>query len=91
MLGKIIGAGLGSKLAQSTKGMGGTTGAILGAAAPIVLKRLSLPAMAVLGVGGYFAKKYYDKQQANKPVAPEVPAKTTPPVASIPQPKTAAA
>lgn len=65
MIGKIIGALVGGKLAENTKGIGGTTGALLGAAAPVVIKRLSIPAMIVLGAGGYFAKKQFDKKDGS--------------------------
>jgi hypothetical protein len=86
MFGKIIGAVVGSKLAQQTKSVGGSTGAMIGAAAPFVISRLSIPAMVVLGAGGYFTKKYLDKRGKSIPEPTE--AKTTP-VASIPQPEAA--
>ncbi len=84
MFGKIIGAALGSKLAQQTKSVGGNTGAMIGAAAPFVLRKMSIPAMVALGVGGYFTKKYFDKKDQSLPEPTD--AKTAP-VASIPQPK----
>lgn len=63
MIGKIIGAFAGQQLAKSTRGgVDGTAGAALGFIAPAILRRISLPTMALLGAGGYFAKKYYDKQ-----------------------------
>lgn len=62
MLRKIIGAAIGAKLAKNSPAMGGATGAALGAAVPFVLARMSLPTMVMLGVGGYFAKRWYDKQ-----------------------------
>ncbi|MDC0886535.1 hypothetical protein OAS19_01940 [Altererythrobacter sp.] len=62
MIGKMIGALVGGKLAQQSKTLGGPAGAAIGVAVPIVLRRMSLPAMAALGVGGYFVKKYMDKQ-----------------------------
>ncbi len=65
MIGKIIGAVVGGKIAENTKGIGGTTGALLGAAAPVVLRRLSIPTMIVLGAGGYFAKKHFDKKDGS--------------------------
>lgn len=65
MIGKIIGAVVGGKIAENTRGIGGTTGALLGAAAPVVLRRLSIPAMLVIGAGGYFAKKHFDKKDAS--------------------------
>lgn len=63
MFGKIVGAFAGSKLAQGARGVGGPTGAALGMGAAMVAKRLSLPALVAVTVGGYFAKKYFDKQE----------------------------
>ena len=67
MLKKIIGGVVGAKLAKRSPKISGTTGAALGAAVPLVLARASLPAMVALGVGGYFAKRWYDKKA---PAAP---------------------
>lgn len=61
MIGKIAGAFLGSKLAQHSRGIEGPTGAALGVLAPVILRRLSWPAIAALGVGGYLAKKIADR------------------------------
>lgn len=62
MLKRIIGAAIGAKLAKNSPAVGGATGAALGAAVPFVLSRISLPTMVLMGVGGYFAKRWYDKQ-----------------------------
>lgn len=68
MIGKIVGAYVGDKLAKQTRGsVDGATGAVLGVLATTVLRRLSLPAMIVLGVGGYAAKKLFDKESAKSP------------------------
>ena len=64
MIGKIIGAYAGDKLAKQTSGIGGAGGAALGVIAAAALRRLSLPAMLALGVGGSVAKKVFDKKQA---------------------------
>lgn len=64
MIGKIIGAYAGDKLAKQTSGIGGAGGAALGVIAAAALRRLSLPAMLALGVGGYVAKKVFDKKLA---------------------------
>ncbi|MDN3646161.1 hypothetical protein QWY75_08075 [Pontixanthobacter aestiaquae] len=61
MIGKIIGAVAGSKLAKSARGMGGPTGALLGVGAATIAKRASLPVLVALTAGGYFAKKYLAK------------------------------
>ena len=83
MIGKIIGAAAGGAIAKQTKNIGGPTGAMIGAAVPFVLSRLSIPGMIALGVGGYFAKKYFDKKDLPKPTD-----KKSAPVANIPQPET---
>lgn len=74
MIGKIFGAVVGSKVAQHVRGVEGPTGAAIGALVPMVLRRISLPAMVALGVGGYFAKKVMDR---NAP-PPKTSRRTTP-------------
>lgn len=66
MFRQIIGAALGSKLAKQTPAVGGATGAALGAAVPFIISRMSIPAMVVVGAGGYLAKKYYDKKKTDE-------------------------
>ena len=66
MIGKVITAFIGGKLAQNTKGIDGTTGAIIGAAVPMVLRRISLPGMLALGAAGYVAKKVFDGKDETK-------------------------
>ncbi|UYH55103.1 hypothetical protein N6L26_00590 [Qipengyuania sp. SS22] len=63
MIGKVIGAFVGDRLAKQTGGIGGASGAALGVVATSVLRRMSLPAMVALGVGGYVVKKVIDKKQ----------------------------
>jgi hypothetical protein len=60
MIGKIIGAAVGKRIAGRYGN--GTRGMVLGALAPVVLRR----AMGPLGLalaGGYAAKKYYDRRK----------------------------
>lgn len=64
MIGKIVGAFLGGKAAQHMRGIQGPTGAALGVLAPALLRRLSWPAIAALGVGGYLAKRMVDRGPA---------------------------
>lgn len=78
MLKKIIGGVVGAKLAKKSPKMSGTTGAALGAALPLVLARASLPAMVALGVGGYFAKRWYDKKAPATPAPVPAPTKPVP-------------
>jgi hypothetical protein len=65
MLGKILGAAAGAEASKFTTAFGGTTGAVMGALAAPLVRRLSIPALVVLGAGGYFAKRYYDKRHAD--------------------------
>lgn len=79
MIGKVIGAFVGDKVARQTSGMGGATGAALGVLATSVIRRMSLPAMIVLGAGGYAAKKLWDKSETKAatgepPRTPKAPA-----------------
>lgn len=62
MIGKVLGAFLGGKVAQHVRGIEGPTGAAIGVLAPALLRRLSWPAMIALGIGGYLAKKAVDGQ-----------------------------
>ena len=73
MFGKIIGAVAGSKIAQSTRGIGGPGGAALGIGAAAIAKRLSIPALIALSAGGYFAKKHFDKKHAASEAANKPP------------------
>lgn len=67
MIGKVLGAFVGGKVAQHVRGIEGPTGAALGVLAPAILRRLSFPAMLALGVGGYLAKKAMDRSAEKQP------------------------
>lgn len=60
MIGKIIGAAIGKRIAGRHKG---AKGMVLGALAPVVARRLFGPLGLALA-GGYAAKKYYDSKKA---------------------------
>lgn len=75
MMRKLIGAAIGASVAKRHPAAGGVTGAVLASAVPFVISRVSLPAMVVVGVGGYLAKRWFDKQP---PAAPQEPAPTVP-------------
>ena len=64
MIGKVIGAFVGDKLAKQTRGIGGPTGAALGVVATTLIGRLSLPGMIAVGAGGYLAKKLAERRTA---------------------------
>ncbi|PZU09583.1 hypothetical protein [Sphingomonas sp.] len=63
MIGKLIGALVGREI-DRRDGDSGIKGAVIGAAAPGVLRRLG-PLGIVLG-GAYVAKKVYDRRRARK-------------------------
>lgn len=71
MIGKVVGAFVGGKVAQHMRGIEGPTGAALGVLAPAILRRLSWPTMVALGVGGYLAKRVIDADEK----APRAPAR----------------
>lgn len=62
MIGKLIGAGLGRRLAARNGGMGGM---MLGAAAPWLLRRAFTP-LGVAALGAYGVKKLYDRRRARR-------------------------
>ena len=62
MIGKVIGAAVGAKVADHVRGIGGPGGAVLGAGAVAVARRLSPMALLAAAAGGYAAKRYYDKR-----------------------------
>jgi uncharacterized membrane protein YebE (DUF533 family) len=70
MIGKIIGALVGREI-DRRDGQGGLKGALLGAGAVGLLRRLG--SIGLLAGGAYITKKAYDRHQADK-AAPVVPA-----------------
>ena len=62
MNGKILGANLGRRLAGRNEGF---KGALLGAAAPWLLRRAFTP-LGVAAIGAYGAKKVYDRRRARR-------------------------
>lgn len=63
MIGKIIGAGLGARISKETGKVGGVGGAMLGALAVPMVRRLGVPAMIALAGGGYLVKRLIDKRR----------------------------
>ena len=63
MLGKIVGAFVGSRLSRNN-GSSGLKGAVLGAAGATLARR-ALPASLAIG-GGVLAKRLWDKRQARR-------------------------
>jgi hypothetical protein len=83
MIRKLIGAAIGASLSRRHPAAGGVTGAVIASAVPFFLSRVSLPAMAAMGVGGYLAKRYLDRQP---PAPPASAAPATPPPPQPPRP-----
>ncbi|MBP8231931.1 hypothetical protein [Rhizorhabdus sp.] len=67
MLGKLLGAFIGSKI-DKRDGQGGVKGAVIGAVAAGAIRRAG-PLGLLLG-GAYVAKKAFDKRKAGRPGTP---------------------
>lgn len=65
MIGKLIGARIGRRLAGRNEGL---KGALIGAAAPWLIRRAFTP-LGIAAVGAYGAKKYYDRRRARRAAA----------------------
>lgn len=74
MIGKLIGAGLGRRLAGRNQGL---KGAMIGAAAPWLLRRAFTP-LGVAALGAYGAKKVYDWRRRRRGAAPPATAPARP-------------
>lgn len=70
MIGKILGAVAGERVAQHVTGVSGPAGALLGAGTVAVARRLSPLGLIAAAVGGYALKRYYDKNRNHTPAAP---------------------
>lgn len=66
MIGKILGAVAGQKAAQRVSGVNGPAGALLGAGAVTVARRLGPAGLILAGLGGYAFKRYRDKTRREK-------------------------
>ncbi len=62
MIGKLLRAGIGSRLAGRNEGL---KGALLGAAAPGLARRAFTP-LGLAALGAYGAKRYYDRRRARR-------------------------
>jgi hypothetical protein len=65
MIGKIIGASVGRRVAGRNAGF---KGALIGAAAPWLLRRAFTP-LGVVALGAYGAKKLYDRRRERRAAA----------------------
>ena len=66
MIGKILGAIAGSQVAEQTGKVSGPMGAVLGAGSVALIKRLSIPTLVAVTVGGYAFKKWQDSRSAER-------------------------
>ena len=64
MLGKIIGAVVGAKAAQNTRGVDAPGGALMGAAAVALARRFGPLGMVAAAVGSYAIKRHNEKKQS---------------------------
>ena len=69
MISNILGASVGAEASRFTGGFGGPVGAIPGAFATSLVRRLTIPGLIVAAAGGYFAKKWLDYGQATAEAA----------------------
>ena len=63
MIGKLIGAVAGERLARNVSGVSETGGAIIGALAVPLARRLGPVGLVAAAAGGYALKRYYEKKQ----------------------------
>ena len=66
MIGKLIGAMVGAKAAEHARGINGPAGAILGAGAVALARRMSPLSLIAVAAGGYAMKKYNEKRDAQE-------------------------
>lgn len=64
MIGKIVSALIGKKVADHTAGLSETQGALIGVAVPIVLRRLGPAGMIAAAAGGYLWSRHSRRKQA---------------------------
>ena len=70
MIGKLVGAHIGQKIAGRHNGL---KGALIGAATPWLLRRAFTP-LGVAAIGAYGAKKLWDRRRARRAAEAEIPA-----------------
>ena len=63
MIGKVIGAMVGERIAHSVGGISKTNGALLGAGAAMVLRRLGPAGLIAAAVGSYALKRHLAKRE----------------------------
>ena len=73
MIGKIIGALAGAQASKHSRNLGGTGGALLGALAVPVVRRMKWTSLAALAVGGYLVTKLNEKAETGSTKVPPGP------------------
>jgi len=66
MIGKIIGAVAGAQASKYSRNLGGPGGAMIGALAVPVLRRMNWTTLALVAAGGYMVNKLNEKGSARK-------------------------
>lgn len=69
MLGKVLGAAAGAQASKYTSSLGGPGGALIGALAVPVLRRMKWTSLAALAAGGYLVAKLNEK--GSRPARPD--------------------
>ena len=67
MIGKIAGSMIGAEAARHARGISGPAGALLGAGAVAVVRRMGPMGLIVTAAGGYAYKRYAAKRRAQQP------------------------
>jgi hypothetical protein len=63
MIDKVLGAIAGAKVAEHSRDLGAVEGSLLGLAASVVVRRLSVPSMLAIAAGAYLAKLHSEKRR----------------------------
>lgn len=69
MISNILGAAVGAEASKFTSAFGGPAGAVLGALATPMVRRLTIPGLILITAGGYFAKKWLENRKAKAETA----------------------
>lgn len=70
MLGKIVGAMVGERVSRHVSSVSGVGGALLGAGATSVIRRLGPVGLIAAGIGAYALKRHQEKLKAQEALVP---------------------
>jgi hypothetical protein len=65
MIGKIVGAVVGKRMADRVGGLRGPGGALLGVGAASVMRRMGPLGLIAAAAGGWALKRHFEKREAN--------------------------